>query len=150
MCTISSFFIISMLSLNMFCFGQPFSMAVCAVINIGFFFYLHTLLDLLMGIWSTCSFCFFLFCTSFFNTLNLLVSIQVNMWRGSCAVMPSCPCRPFVRCLAQRTVPWAPGPHGLCAPTPALEKTQMASRPELARSSPITREKVTKQCRIHW
>lgn len=64
------------------------------------------------------------------------------MWRGSSAVMPSCLCRPSVRCLAQRTVPWAPGRPGLCARTPALEKTRKAGRPELAPSSLIMQEKV--------
>lgn len=77
-----------------------------------------------------------------FNTPDVLVSTQVNMWKDSCVVTPSFRCPPSVRSLVPRTAHWAPGPHGPPVPIPALEKTQRASRPELAPSWLITQEKV--------
>jgi len=73
------------------------------------------------------------------------ILLQESLWRGSSAGMPSCRCQPSARCLAQRTVPWAPGPPGPSAPTPAPGKTQRANRPERGPSWLTTLEKVRHQ-----
>lgn len=73
---------------------------------------------------------------------HLSSCIQVNSWRASCVGTPSCPCQPFVKCLAQRTVPWVPGHRGHSAHTPAQGKTLRANKPGLALSWPTTQEKV--------
>lgn len=70
------------------------------------------------------------------------VLIQVSLWRGSCAVTPSCPCPSCVRFHVQRTAPRVPGPAGLTAHTRARARTRRASRRELAPSWPTTQEKV--------
>lgn len=67
---------------------------------------------------------------------------QVILWTGKCVVMPSCPCLRYVKCHVQRIVCSVPGHPGHSAHTPALEKTQRASRRDHAPYWPTTQEMV--------